>query len=67
MNAKQYLADLTAVGLLLAETRPVANLLLSECSETIWQQGIVERKILHKKSAQTALRYACTINGELSR
>lgn len=61
MNAKKYLADLTAGGLLLAETRPIANLLLSECNETIWLQELVDRNLLQKKSEQTALRYARTI------
>lgn len=61
MNAKNYLADLTAGGLLLAESRPVAQLLLHECNEIKWHQEIVDRNLLQKKSPQTALRYARTI------
>ena len=65
MKAKKYIADLTAGGLLLAESRVVAETLLDDLSEPAWRDLIDKQNILRKKSPRTALRYARVIRSRL--
>ena len=65
MKAKKYLTDLTAGGLLLAESRIVAETLLDDLSEPAWRELIEKQNILRKKSPHTALRYARVIRSRL--
>jgi len=65
MKAKKYIVDLTAGGLLLAESRIVAETLLEDLSEPAWRELIEKQNILRKKSPRTALRYARVIRRRL--
>lgn len=60
-SAKKYLADLVSGGLLLTESRVIAQLLLAAQSDEEWYQQVVNGNVLQKKSEHTALRYARTI------
>ncbi len=63
--AKKYLADLTAGGLFLPESRVVAEEMLAAGSDADWLQRVTQSNILQKRSEQTALRYARTIRRRL--
>ncbi|MFK7776625.1 MAG: DUF1819 family protein [Gimesia sp.] len=65
MKAKKYIADLTAGGLLLAESRVVAETLLDDLLEPAWRDLIEIQNILRKKSPRTALRYARVVRNRL--
>jgi len=65
MNVKQYLGDLNGGGLLITESRTVAEIQLKKLSEKDWKQLIVDENILQKKSSQTALRFANVIRQRL--
>jgi len=66
MNVKQYLGDLNGGGLLITESRIVAEIQLKKLSEKEWKQLIVDENILQKKSPQTALRFANVIRKRLN-
>jgi len=61
MNVKQYLGDLNGGGLLITESRTVAEIQLKKLSDKEWKQLIVNENVLQKKSSQTALRFARVI------
>ncbi len=65
MNVKTYLGDLNGGGLLMTESRIVAEIQLRNLSEKEWKRLIVEDNVLQKKSPQTALRFANVIRKRL--
>jgi len=65
MNVKKYLGDLNGGGLLMTESRIVAEIQLRKLSEKEWKQLIVDDNVLQKKSPQTALRFANVIRKRL--
>jgi len=65
MTAKDYITDLTVSGLLLSESRVIAESLLDDLSEPAWRDLIENQNILRKKSPRTALRYARVIKRRL--
>lgn len=65
MNVKQYLGDLNGGGLLITESRIIAEIQLKKLSDKEWKQLIVDENVLQKKSAQTALRFANVIRKRL--
>ncbi len=65
MNVKQYLGDLNGGGLLITESRTVAEIQLKKLSDKEWKQLIVGENVLQKKSSQTALRFANVIRKRL--
>ena len=64
-KAKLYVRDLTGGGLLLAETRTVAESLLQTLPEADWKRLFTDENILKKNSPHTAIRYARTIKRRL--
>ena len=60
-NAKHYVRDLVSGSLFVAESKAVAQSLLSNHTEDQWLQVITHDNVLQKKSANTAIRYARTI------
>ena len=64
-KAKQYLRDLTGGGLLLAESRLVAETLLYPRPEAEWNRLFTDENILKKNSAHTSIRYARAIKRRL--
>lgn len=64
-KAKQYVRDLTGGGLLLAESRLVAETLLQALPEKDWNHLFTDENILKKNSPHTAIRYARTIKRRL--
>ena len=64
-KAKQYLRDLTGGGLLLAESRTVAETLLQAMPEADWNCLFTDENILKKNSPHTAIRYARAIKRRL--
>ncbi len=64
-KAKQYLRDLTSGGLLLAESRLVAETLLQPRPKAEWNRLFTDENILKKNSAHTAIRYARAISRRL--
>ncbi len=64
-KAKHYVRDLTSGGLLLAETRTVAESLLQTLPEPQWNRLFTDENILKKNSPHTAIRYARTIKRRL--
>jgi hypothetical protein len=65
MKAKNYITDLTVSGLLLSESRVVAESLLEGPSEKAWRDLIGNQNILKKKSPRTAFHYARVIRHRL--
>ncbi len=65
MNIKQYVGDVIGGSLFVAESRAVAELLLTEPSVEDFNYAIVEDNLLQKNSPQTAKRYAKTIRARL--
>ncbi len=65
MNVKKYLGDLSGGGLLITESRTIAEIHVKKLSEKDWKQLIVDENVLQKKSAQTALRFANVIRKRL--
>ncbi len=65
MNVKKYLGDLNGGGLLITESRTVAEIQLKKLSEKEWKQLIVDENVLQKKSSQTAIRFAHVIRKRL--
>lgn len=66
MNAREYIGDLTAGALFVAESRVVTESLLRHLSEDDWKELIMEENILQKRSGNTAIRYARAIRRRLS-
>ena len=66
MKAKAYLGDLSGGGLLVAESRTIAELSLQNLTDVEWKQRVVQDNILQKKSPQTALRFANVIRHRLN-
>jgi hypothetical protein len=64
-KAKQYLRDLTCGGLLLTESRTVAETLLQPLPEADWKRLFTDENILKKNSPHTAIRYAKAIRQRL--
>jgi hypothetical protein len=64
-KAKQYVRDLTAGSLFLAESRVVAETLLQTLPDAEWTRLFTEANILKKNSPHTAIRYAQTIKRRL--
>lgn len=65
MNVKKYLGDLSGGGLLITESRTIAEIHVKKLSDKEWKQIIVDENVLQKKSAQTALRFANVIRKRL--
>jgi hypothetical protein len=65
MNVKKYLGDLNGGGLLITESRIIAEILLKKLPENEWKRVIVDDNVLQKKSPQTALRFANVIRKRL--
>lgn len=65
MFAKEYFGDLIGGGLLLSETKLVAETLLKNLSIEDWRDQFVVANLLQKGSSQTSLRYAQTIRKRL--
>jgi len=65
MNVKTYLGDLNGGGLLIIESRIIAEIQLRNLPVKEWKQLIVKDNILQKKSPQTALRFANVIRKRL--
>ncbi len=65
MKVKQYLGDLNGGGLLITESRTIAEIQVKKLSKKEWRQLIVDENILQKKSSQTALRFANVIRKRL--
>lgn len=61
MNVKKYLGDLNGGGLLITESRTMAEIQLKNLPEDQWKQRIIQDNILQKKAPQTALRFARVI------
>jgi len=65
MNVKSYLGDLNGGGLLITESRIIAEIQLKNLSVDEWKKLVVDENVLQKKSAQTALRFANVIRKRL--
>jgi len=65
MNVKSYLGDLNGGGLLITESRIIAEIQLKKLSVDEWKKLVVDENVLQKKSAQTALRFANVIRKRL--
>jgi len=65
MNVKKYLGDLNGGGLLITESRVIAEVLQNNSPKQDWKKVIVDENILQKKSPQTALRFANVIRKRL--
>jgi len=65
MQSKQYRANVTAGALLVAESRKIAALLLSEVDKKLWVDAIENQNILQKRSLATAIRTANLIKARL--
>jgi len=65
MNVKGYLGDLNGGGLLITESRIIAEIQLKNLSVDEWKKLVVDENVLQKKSAQTALRFANVIRKRL--
>jgi len=65
MHVKKYLGDLNGGGLLITESRTVAEIQLKKLSDNEWKQLIVDDNVLQKKSPQTAHRFANVIRKRL--
>lgn len=66
ISAKDYLGDLIGGGLLMAESRIVAETLLQDLSETDWKHLFEVENILQKPSRHSSIRYARTIRQRLN-
>jgi len=67
MNVKQYLGDLNGGGLLITESRTIAEIQLKKLPENDWKKLIVDENVLQKKSSQTALRFARVIRKRIEK
>ncbi|PLC56106.1 DUF1819 family protein [Photobacterium carnosum] len=63
--AKQYLGDIIGGGIMLRESRLIAELLLSEPDVETWSQKIKNENMLQKTSVHSAKRFASTIKKRL--
>ena len=61
MNHKEYLGDLIGGSLMLRESQIIADLLLQNTARDDWNEQIVDRNILQKRSSASAKRNAATI------
>lgn len=61
-NDKAWIGDLLGGPLMSRESRIIAELMLTAPNEQTWQEQIVGHNILQASSANTAKRYATTIN-----
>ncbi len=61
MNYKEYLGDLIGGSLMLRESQTIAALLLEHPTKEMWDDAILNRNILQKRSVQSAKRNASTI------
>ena len=60
-NDKSWIGDLLGGPLMSRESRVIAELLLKEPDEALWQAQIVDENILQASSSKTASRYARTL------
>jgi hypothetical protein len=61
-----YKANLTAGGLLVPESRKIADLMIREVDESVWRRTIQEENILQARSVASAIRKANLIRARLS-
>lgn len=66
MNAKEYMGDLIGGGLLMAESRIVAETLLQDLLEEDWKRLFEAENILQKPSRHSSIRYARAIRRRLN-
>lgn len=60
-NDKSWIGDLLGGSLMGRESRIIAELLLNDPDEAMWQAQIIDENILQASSAKTASRYARTL------
>jgi len=65
-NDKTWIGDLLGGPLMSRESRVIAELMLTDPDEQIWQEQVVGHNILQASSANTAKRYATTIRLRLT-
>ncbi|RLM25010.1 hypothetical protein BIY28_03340 [Brenneria goodwinii] len=63
---KVWIGDLLGGSLMSRESRVIAELMLTDPDEQVWQEQIVGHNILQASSANTAKRYATTIRLRLN-
>lgn len=61
MNHKEYLGDLIGGSLMLRESQIIADLLLKNPTIEDWNEQIIDRNILQKRSGASAKRNAATV------
>ncbi|EIJ36720.1 DUF1819 family protein [Thiothrix nivea] len=66
INAKEYMGDLIGGGLLMAESRIVAETLLKDLPEEDWKCLFEVENILQKPSRHSSIRYARAIRRRLT-
>lgn len=65
-NDKTWIGDLLGGPLMSREGRVIAELMLTDPDDSVWQEQIVEQNILQASSANTAKRYATTLRLRLN-
>lgn len=63
---KEYLGDLIGGSLMLKEAQAIAELLLSSPSAAEWNDAIINKNVLQKRSEASAKRNAATLKKRLS-
>lgn len=67
MNHKEYLGDLIGGSLMLRESQIIAALLLKNPTIEDWNEQIVDRNVLQKRSVASAKRNAATIKNRIGK
>lgn len=66
MNDFSYNSDLNGGSLMVRESRIIANLLLQDASDAVWEQAIQTDNLLQKRTPATAKRFSRAIRARLT-